>query len=383
MSEQTTSGSGGPAPGAKDPNERQEIRFRRRGPLGEVILTREKALNSLSLDMIRQIDSYLAAWHDNPGVRAVAVYGAGEKAFCAGGDVRAVWESGRAGGDLTRRFFAEEYRMNRRVRRFPKPYVALIEGATMGGGVGISVHGSHRIAGDRTQVAMPETGIGFFPDVGTTYVLARLPGAIGMYMALTGVRLGAADACYAGLATHYVPSDRLLTIPDSLVAISGEQDMRAAVDRAIAERAAEPGPAPLAELRPQIDACFGQDSVPGILDALERDGSDWAERTRQTLARMSPTSLKLTFAALRRAAEQDFDTCLKTEYRLSQSCMAGHDFYEGIRAVLVDKDKTPKWTPERLADVDDAAIASAFEPIGERELTFDEAEGTSGSGAPA
>ena len=374
MSEQTTSGSGGGEAVSKDPTERQEIRFRRRGPLAEIILTREKALNALSLDMIRQMDSHLAAWHHNPGVRAVAVYGAGDKAFCAGGDVRAVWQSARDGGDLPQRFFAEEYTVNRRIRRFSKPYVALIDGATMGGGVGISVHGSHRVAGDRTQVAMPETGIGFFPDVGTTYVLARLPGEIGTYMALTGARLGPADAVYAGLATHYVPSDALLTIPDSLVAVSNERDMRATIDSAIAARAQDPGPAPLAELRAQIDACFGKNSVEGILDALERDGSDWAQRTRATLDRMSPTSLKLTFAALRRAAEQDFDTCLTTEYRLSQGCMAGHDFREGIRAVLVDKDKAPRWSPARVADVDDAAIAAYFDPIGARELTFDTEE---------
>ncbi len=380
MSEHST--SGGEAV-SKDPTERQEIRFRRRGPLAEIILTREKALNALSLDMIQQMDSYLAAWNDNPGVRAVAIYGSGEKAFCAGGDVRAVWQSAREGGDLPQRFFATEYTVNRRIRLFAKPFLALIDGATMGGGVGISVHGSHRVAGDRTQVAMPETGIGFFPDVGTTYVLSRLPGEIGTYMALTGARLGAADAVYTGLATHYVPSETLLTIPDSLVSLSNDTDMRAAVDRAIAERAQDPGPAPLAELRSRIDACFGHDRVEDILDALARDGSDWAQRTRASLDGLSPTSLKLTLAALRRAAGQDFDTCLKTEYRLSQGCMAGHDFHEGIRSVLVDKDKAPQWSPARLAEVEDATIARYFEPLGARELTFDAGddagEGTDGA----
>lgn len=364
---------------SKDPTERQEIRFRRRGPLAEIILTREKALNALSLDMIQQSDDYLRAWAQNPAVQVVAVYGAGEKAFCAGGDVRAVWESHKAGGELPRTYFRHEYTLNRRVRTFPKPYLALIDGATMGGGVGISVHGTYRIAGDNTVVAMPETGIGFIPDVGTTHVLARLPGQIGMYMALTGARLGPADAVHAGLATHYVPSAEVLRIPDALVAVSTESDMTAAIDRVLAEKAADPGPAPIAEQRDKIDACFAGDSVEAIMAALERDGSDWAKDTLATLNRMSPTSMKLTHAALRRAESMAFDDCLKMEYRLSQACMAGHDFHEGIRAVLVDKDKSPQWSPARLVDVDHQIVQKAFELLGENDLVFDDADQETGA----
>jgi enoyl-CoA hydratase len=374
-SDETTSGAAAAETHeTKDPTERQEIRFRRRGPLAEIILTREKALNALSLDMIQQSDSYLTAWARNPAVQVVAVYGAGEKAFCAGGDVRAVWESHKAGGDLPRAYFRHEYTLNRRVRNFPKPYLALIDGATMGGGVGISVHGSYRIAGDSTVVAMPETAIGFIPDVGTTHVLSRLPGRIGMYMALTGARLGPADAVHAGLATHYVPSSEVLRIPDALVAVSTETDMTAVIERVLAEKAADPGPAPIAEHRARIDACFDGDSVEAIVAALERDGSDWANATLATLRGMSPTSMKLTHAALRRAETMDFDDCLKMEYRLSQACMAGHDFHEGIRAVLVDKDKSPQWSPARLDEVDDKTIAAAFESLGDNELTFDSAD---------
>jgi enoyl-CoA hydratase len=357
---------------SNDPTERQEIRFRRRGPLAEIILTREKALNALSLDMIRQSDSYLSAWAHNPAIQVVAVYGAGDKAFCAGGDVRAVWDAHQAGGELPRTYFRHEYTLNRRVRNFPKPYLALIDGATMGGGVGISVHGTHRIAGDRTVIAMPETAIGFIPDVGTTHVLSRLPGQIGMYMALTGARLGAADAVHAGLATHYVPSDEVLRIPDALVAVSGERDMTSVIDRILSEKATDPGPPPIAQHRGKIDACFAGDSVEAIVDALEQDGSDWANQTLATLHRMSPTSMKLTHAALRRAAHMDFDACLKMEYRLSQACMAGHDFHEGIRAVLVDKDKSPRWSPSRLQDVAERDVVAAFETLGANDLCFDE-----------
>lgn len=381
MSEDTGETAGGaPAEATaetKDPTARQEIRFRRRGPLAEIILTREKALNALSLDMIQQSDSYLTAWAENPAVQVVAVYGAGEKAFCAGGDVRAVWDSHKAGGALPRAYFRHEYTLNRRVRHFPKPYLALIDGATMGGGVGISVHGTYRIAGENTVVAMPETGIGFIPDVGTTHVLSRLPGQVGMYMALTGARLGPADAVHAGLATHYVPSSEVLRIPDALVAVSTDTDMTAVIDRVLSDKAVDPGPAPIAGLRERIDRCFAGDSVEAIMDALERDGSDWANATLASLNRMSPTSMKLTHAALRRAESMDFDDCLKMEYRLSQACMAGHDFHEGIRAVLVDKDKSPMWSPARVEDVDNETVAAAFQSLGDDELTFADAGGAS------
>lgn len=384
MSEDTTeTGSGGAAAGggSKDPTERQEIQFRRRGPLAEIILTREKALNALSLDMIQQMSAYLDAWADNPAIQAVAIYGAGQKAFCVGGDMRAIYDAAQTGGELPHTYFRHEYALNRRIRRFPKPYLALIDGATMGGGVGVSVHGPYRIAGDNTTLAMPETAIGFIPDVGTTHVLARLPGQVGMYMALTGVRLGPADAVHAGLATHYVPSSEVLRIPDALVTVSSESDMTAALERVLADKAADPGEAPLAGLRERIDACFAGESVEAIMAALDQDGSQWAQDTLATLNRMSPTSLKLTHAAVRRAEGMDFDDCIKMEYRLSQACMAGHDVYEGVRAMLVDKDKAPQWSPARLADVTDDDVAAAFQSLGDRELRFDEPGDGAGSEA--
>jgi enoyl-CoA hydratase len=357
---------------AGDPTEHQEIRFRRRGALAEIILTRPKALNALTLNMIELAEPYLKAWADNPAIQAVTIFGDGDKAFCAGGDVRAVAEAGKAGEPLTQRFFAEEYKLNRRIQKFPKPYMALMDGITMGGGVGVSVHGRHRIAGDKTVVAMPETGIGFFPDVGTTYVLSRMPGALGPYLALTGARLGPADAVYAGFATHYAPSEQVLAIPDALVNLGGDADVESTIARVLDKVCTDPGPAPLADYQAAIDRCFGHDTVEAILDALDGEGSDWARETRATLDRMSPTSMKLTLAALNRARERDFDACLQMEYRMSQHCMAGHDFYEGIRATLIDKDKSPKWSPARLADVDDATIEQYFEPLDGRDLVFED-----------
>lgn len=356
----------------------EEIAFQRDGGLARVELTRPKALNSLTLDMLRHLGAFLHHCAEAPDVQAVLVRGQGEKAFCAGGDVRAVAKSGQPGasedaGELTRTFFYDEYRVNRQIRKFRKPYIALIDGITMGGGVGISLHGSHRIAGDRTMAAMPETAIGLFPDVGSTYALPRMKGQLGMYLALTGARLNAADALYAGFATHYVPSPQTLEIADALAASSWDADPHTVVDKVLEGFAADPGPSPLAEHREAIDRCFAQDNVEDILKALERDGGKWARQTLETLHKASPTALKLAFASQRNGAKiEDFDTAMVIEYRLSQHCMAGHDFYEGIRALLVDKDHAPQWRPARLEDVSDAEIARYFEPLEGRELRFDD-----------
>lgn len=355
---------------AREAGGTEEIRFHRRGAVAEVEMTRPKALNALTLDMIRHFDPWLKTRAEDPETQSIVIHGEGEKAFCAGGDVRAIWDAGRAGGDLTATFFREEYILNRRIHAFPGAYVALIDGVTMGGGIGLSIHGSHRVAGDRTVAAMPETAIGFFPDVGATWVLPRLKGEIGVYMALTGARLKAADALYAGIATHYVPGPHEAEIIDALTASEWAGDPRKVVDKALAGFAADPGPAPLAERQAAIDRCFGRDRVEDILRALEAEGGDWAQSTLETLGQRSPTSLKLTLAALRRGARMDFDACMTMEYRLSQRCMAGHDFYEGIRAVLVDKDHAPKWRPATLAEVDDAEIERYFAPLGDRDLIF-------------
>jgi enoyl-CoA hydratase len=352
-------------------SEEPEILFERKGPLALVTLNRPKALNALTLGMIREMQPQMDAWATDDAVKAVVIRGAGEKSFCAGGDVRAVWQAGKDGDRLTRDFFYEEYKLNRTIHAFPKPYVALIDGIVMGGGIGVSVHGSHRIAGDRTMAAMPETAIGLFPDVGGSWFLPRLPGRIGLWMALTGARLKTADSVYAGVATEYVPSAQHEDLVEALASDLAEtSDARAAVDAAVAQFAADPGPAPLAEHREEIDRLFASDRIADILAALEADGGAWATAQLEILNGRSPTSMKVTSEQLIRGRDLDFDSCMTMEYRLSQAAMAGHDFYEGIRAVLVDKDHAPKWQPATLAEVTDEMVESYFRPLGERDLTF-------------
>jgi enoyl-CoA hydratase len=352
-----------------------EILLERRGALGLATLNRPKALNALTLPMIRALDPQLAAWASDPEVAAVVIRGAGERAFCAGGDVKACWDDGRAmkrgegDGRLTQEFFREEYRLNRRIHVFPKPYVALLDGITMGGGVGLSIHGSHRVATERTLFAMPETGIGLFPDVGGSWFLPRCPGQVGTYLALTGARLHAADALHAGIATHHVPSGDLDALVESLASADLSAG-REAVDAILARHASDAGPASLAEHRAAIDRCFYFDAIEEIFAALENEGTDWAKATLKVLSQMSPTSLKVALRQIRRGAALDFDDAMKMEYRLSQACMRGHDFYEGIRAVLVDKDRSPKWSPATVGEVSEDLVESHFAPLGPRELSF-------------
>ncbi|HZH27222.1 MAG TPA: enoyl-CoA hydratase/isomerase family protein [Azospirillaceae bacterium] len=354
-----------------------EILLERRGPLAVVTLNRPKALNALTLPMIRAFDPVLKAWAQDPDVRAVVIRGAGDRAFCAGGDVRAAWEAGKAAkegrgdGALTVDFFREEYVLNRRIHRFPKPYIALLDGITMGGGVGLSVHGSHRIVTEKTLFAMPETGIGLFPDVGGSYFLSRMPGQLGAFLALTGARLHAADALYTGAGTHHVPSEALDTLVAELEReLAGADAPGAAVQAVVSRHAVPAGGAPLAAHREAIDRCFAFDRVEDIIAALERDGGEWAEAQLKALAHLSPTSLKISLAEVRRGATLDFDACMAMEYRMSQACMAGHDFYEGIRAVLVDKDRNPAWKPATLAEVGDDLVEAHFKTLGARELVF-------------
>ena len=345
-----------------------DIRFERRGAIGLVTLDRPMALNALTLPMIRAYDPQLAAWTADPGVAAVAMRGAGDRAFCAGGDIRAIWEAGRASdAPVHRDFFREEYRLNRRIHRLAKPHLALLDGITMGGGVGLSVHGSHRVATERTVFAMPETGIGLFPDVGGSYFLPRCPGEIGMYLALTGHRLKAADLIHAGIATHFVPSGRLNDLVSTLSAIQS----RSGVDDVLARFAEPAGDAPLASHRAAIDRCFAAPSVEAILDGLAAEGSDWARATGAGLLKVSPTSLRVTYRQIRLGRDLDFEACMVMEYRMIQRFMAGHDFFEGVRAAIIDKDQTPRWQPDNLEAVGAADVDAYFAPLGARDLTFD------------
>ena len=348
-----------------------EIVLARKGGLAILTINRPQALNALTLDNYRRIDPALREWAADPSVHAVVVCGAGDRAFCAGGDVRAVYEAGRGisgDPDLPAVFFREEYELIRRIHHFPKPYLAIIDGITMGGGAGISVNGAYRIATERTLFAMPETGIGLFPDVGATRFLSRCPGHTGRYLGLTGARVNAADALYCGFATHAVKRDSVEQLLDELSrehTSMGHRLRRFAID---------PGPAALAALQPAIDRCFARDSIEAILDALAAElaggGADakWAKETRAALLTKSPTSLKITLRQLTLGRDYDLDAALALEYRLTQHIMAGHDFYEGVRAMLIDRDRKPQWRPPTLAEVTDSMVDAYFAPIGDREF---------------
>jgi enoyl-CoA hydratase len=350
-----------------------EILLERDRGLATITINRPQALNALTLDNYRRIDPALRAWAADPSVHAVVVRGAGDRAFCAGGDVRAVYEAGRGiSGDpsLTAVFFREEYELIRRIHHFPKPYIAIIDGITMGGGAGISVNGAYRIATERTMFAMPETGIGLFPDVGATRFLNRCPGHIGRYLGLTGARLNAADALYCGFATHAMQRDRIEALLDEFS--SGEIPVEAVLSRFTAP----PDPSPLASLQPAIDRCFAGDTVEAILEALAAEASaggahaGWAAETRADLLIKSPTSLKITLRQLTIGQDYDLDAALALEYRITQHVMADHNFYEGIRAMLIDRDRNPHWRPASLAEVSENMVNVYFTPIGDRELRF-------------
>jgi enoyl-CoA hydratase len=342
----------------------------RDGAVLHIALNRPRALNALTLGMIRTMDPALAAAARDPEVACVVITGAGDRAFCAGGDVRAIAESLRdPGSTLSQDFFREEYVLNRRIHRYPKPYVALLDGVSMGGGFGVSLHGSHRIGTEKLSFAMPETTIGLFPDVGGTWFLTRCPGEIGTYLALTGRRVGLADALYCGYATHHVPHAALAALRERLFAAAPRD--AAAVAAAIAPFAAQPGSPSLAEHRPIIDRCFAFDAIEDIIAALERAGGDWATTVLGELAQKSPTSLKVTLRQLRGGRGLEIEDVLIREYRMTQAFMAEHDFAEGVRALLIDKDQKPQWRPPRLAAIDDAAVARYFTPLGARDLKFD------------
>ena len=345
------------------------IAFAVEGAVGRVLLDAPATFNALTREMCIAFRARLLDWAGDPAIAAVTVSGAGERAFCAGGDIRALYESHRAGDGAASTFFWHEYRLDRAVHEFPKPCVSLVDGIVMGGGVGISVHGSHRVMTERTMFAMPECGIGLFPDVGGTAFLPRAPGELGMYLALTGARLKAADAIHAGIGTHYVPSADLPALGDALAAADLSGGI-AAVDAVIADFARDPGPVQLREHASVIDRCFAAPSVREILDALEAEDGYFAIETADTLRTNSPTSMLVTHRQLRGGAGLDFDAVMRREYRMACAFLDGHDFFEGVRAAVIDKDRKPRWDPARLEDVREEDVERHFAPV-ERELSFD------------
>lgn len=340
-----------------------EVLFERRGPLAVITLNRPRAVNALTAGMVETILGQLTAWADDDRVGAVLVQGAGDRGLCAGGDIVAIYADIPRGGHATARFWQAEYRMNSLIARYPKPYVALMDGLVLGGGVGISAHGSVRVVTERTRTGMPETTIGFAPDVGGTFLLARAPGEAGTHAALTGAHLDGPDALYLGLADHYVPSARL----PELAAAMGTESPEAAVAR----YAVEPPPSTLAGQREWIDSCYASGDAEDIvrrLRAWQGAGAKDAEEAAGTIEAKSPTSIKVTLESLRRARRMTLEEALAQEYRAGLRFLAGADLREGIRAQVVDKDRTPRWKPATLADVRAEDVARFFEPLEGREL---------------
>lgn len=341
----------------------REVLFERRGRLGVITLNRPRAVNALTAGMVGQLLEQLTAWADDGGVATVLVQGAGDRGLCAGGDIVAIYRDMLEGGERTARFWATEYRVNSLIARYPKPYVALMDGLVLGGGVGISAHGSVRVVTERTRTGMPETTIGFAPDVGGTFLLSRAPGETGTHAGLTGAHLDGADALYLGLASHFVPSEKL----PALVAALEHETAEAAVGR----YSTEAPPSALQGQREWIDACYSADDAGDIVRRLrgyEGVGSDEAAQAADAIEAKSPTSVKVTLAALRRAKGHTLDEALAQEYRTGLRFLEAPDFREGIRAQVVDKDRNPRWNPATLADVAPEQVERFFEPLGSREL---------------
>ncbi|NEA51716.1 enoyl-CoA hydratase/isomerase family protein [Streptomyces sp. SID10815] len=338
------------------------VLFHTAGRAAHITLNRPRAINALDHEMVRRVDAALTVWEHDPAVETVVIGGAGERGLCAGGDIRAIHDDARDGdGSAAEAFWRDEYRLNARIARYPKPYVALMDGIVMGGGVGVSAHGSVRIVTERSRIAMPETGIGFVPDVGGTHLLALAPGELGTHLALTGARIGAGDALLCGLADHYVPSAHLTDLLADLADLP--------VHDALERHVQQPAEGELAARREWIDACYAADTVEEIVDRLRDCGEPAAEQTAKTLLTRSPTSLKVTLAALRRARRLgSLERVLDQEYRVSCACLRGPDLVEGIRAQVIDKDRDPHWSPQTLAEVPEADVERFFAPLGDREL---------------
>jgi Enoyl-CoA hydratase/carnithine racemase len=334
----------------------------REGSLGVITLNRPKALNSLNLAMVRAMEAAFDEFEADRAISAILIRGAGERGLCAGGDIRMVHDSGKASDGQGLLFWWEEYRMNARIPHLAKPYVAFMDGIVMGGGVGVSAHGSHRVVTERLKLAMPETGIGFFPDVGATWLLTRETGELGTYLGLTGEIIGAADALLAGLADWCVPSDRLADLRVALAALPGGGGAEAAAE-VIGRFAVDAGKPALAEHLALIDRTFRFDTIEEILAALESEPGEFAANTRARLLARSPTSLKITLRMLRLGrASVSLEECLNREFAGSAAILSLPDFYEGVRAAVIDKDRNPQWSPNRIEAVTDAAIAHFFMP---------------------
>ncbi len=344
-------------------SEQQHVLFSQQGSIGLIHLNRPKSLNALSHQMILDITKQLNIWETDETISAIIITGAGEKAFCAGGDIVELYNNSQKDPKLGQQFLRDEYRLNATIARYKKPYIALMDGITMGGGAGVSSHGSHRIVTERTIFAMPEIFIGFLPDIGSTYILARASGKIGLYLGMTGARINGADVIYAGFADVHIQSEKLDDFRRAI--IDGMN-----IDAAIEKFSSTPKMGKLEKLQAQIDDAFGKDSVVECvarLGEMSKSGDEWAEQTLNALNQGCPLSIMATFEIINGASERTLEQCLAIEYRFAYKAMLGTEFFEGVRAAVIDKDKSPKWQPATLKQVTSEMIQNSLAPIGKDE----------------
>lgn len=338
-----------------------DLIFMQEGHLGIITLNRPKALNALTLSMIRALQHQLDIWAIDDSIHAVIIKSSSEKAFCAGGDVRWLYEAGKSGNSEQLDFFAEEYRLNSTIHHYTKPYIALMDGLTMGGGVGISLHGSHSVASPSFMFAMPETSIGFFPDVGASFLLKRCPGFIGKYLGLTGNRLNAEESKATGLINYILQAHQFSQIVDELKRIDLSVNAFESITACLTCYSIPTNVDCIKSLQVNVDASFYHDNLEDIFISLEHERTAWHREVLDCLRLKSPLSLYVTLAQLQKASHFDFDQCIQMDYQLAQHFIQDHDFYEGVRALLIDKDKSPQWRPADLHRVSQCLVERYFE----------------------
>lgn len=330
------------------------------GSIGVITLNRPEALNALSPEMIVEIDKQLTFCANKNAIKIVIIRSNSSKAFCAGGDIRKLYENAKNKNPNVLNFFRDEYRLNWRIANYPKPYIALLDGITMGGGAGISIHGSYRIGTENLVFAMPETGIGFFPDIGGSYFLPRCHGKLGYYLGLTGARIKAHEALYAGLIDYVINSEQLYSLIEELLSIAGEKDLKYAISHCIGQFKQSQKIPKIAAQQENIDFCFTAHTMPNVMEHLRSIDNEWGHKTIEILQTKSPTSLAVTLEQLHAGANLSLDKCLQMEFTMVQHFLNSHDFYEGIRAMVIDKDKNPRWKPSKLEDVTGKMVAEYF-----------------------
>lgn|SRR6056300_462298 len=335
----------------------KEVFFEVKGTLGLITLNRPKALNALTLSMVREIHPQLKKWENDSSVKNILIKAEGEKAFCAGGDIRALHDWGKNNDEEAVGFYREEYILNQYIKRYPKPYISLVNGIVMGGGVGLSVHGNYRIAGENYSFAMPETGIGLFPDVGGSFFLPRLSFEAGTYLALTGNRIKAADAIFLGTATNFIKSENFSNLINDLS--KEENDPKEIIDK----YSVEPGESEFREISQFCNKIFKADTVEKIIENLTEENSDLSKKILSIIDQKSPTSLKVALKSLRLGKSISFEECMQMEFRMVNKVMNDHDFYEGVRALIIDKDNNPSWKPGNISEVEENFVDKFFSSL--------------------